>query len=147
MFRSSRTKTQPRILALMAFAMLVGGCQSARYKEFESIHGGMTKGEVLAAMGNPKRTQRWHGRDRWEYVLYGHPEGDLVREIHFENGKSTYVGAAIKPAISADEQDRINDVKNREADVRDYRSPIEDTGKIEIQKFVPVEEERAGATP
>ncbi len=100
----------------------------------------MTKGEVLAAVGGPDRTQRWHGRDRWEYTLHGHPEGDIVREVHFENGRSTYVGAAIKPAISADEQDRRNLLSNHAADINDSETAALARDGITIQKFRPVDE-------
>lgn len=124
-------------LAVIGFA--ISGCQTARYKEFETIHGGMTKGEVLAAVGGPDRTQRWHGRDRWEYTLYGHPDGDLVREVHFENGKSTYIGPAIKPAISASQQDLMNDQKNRQAELIESANPYLQDTEIEVQRFVPVE--------
>lgn len=117
-------------------ALAISGCQTSRIKDFESVHGGMSKGDVLAAIGNPQRTQRWHGRDRWQYTFYGQPEGDVVREVHFENGKSTYVGGAIKPAVSADEQDRINDIENLKADLRD----AEHTSGVQIQRFEPVKD-------
>lgn len=128
------------LVSLTALTLLVVGCQTARYKEFETVRGGMTKGEVLAAVGGPDRTQRWHGRDRWEYTLYGHPEGDIVREVHFENGKSTYIGPAIKPAISADQQDLMNHQKNRQAELIENANPyLQDTQETEIQRFTPVE--------
>ncbi len=128
------------LVSFTTLVLLVSGCQTPRYKEFESVRGGMTKGEVLAAVGGPDRTQRWHGRDRWEYTLYGHPEGDIVREVHFENGKSTYIGPAIKPAISADQQDLMNHQKNRQAELIENANPyLQDTQEIEIQRFTPVE--------
>lgn len=124
---------------ILIATMLLSGCQTARYKEFEKIKGGMSKGEVLAAIGGPNRTQRWHGRDRWEYTLYGHPDGDLVREVHFEEGISTYIGPAIKPAISADQQDRINDAKNRAAELNEASGYSSQS--LEVQRFEPVDDD------
>lgn len=133
--------------AAVATDATLSGCQSKRYKEFETIHGGMSKGDVLAVMGNPDRTQRWHGRDRWQYTLYGHPDGDVVREVHFENGRSTYVGAAIKPAISADEQDRLNEIGNREAEIRENQALSNESNGIQIQRFEPVDRDTGGVSP
>ncbi len=134
-----------RYVPLIALLLFTAGCQTARYKEFEAVHGGMTKGEVLNKVGGPNRTQRWHGRDRWEYTLYGHPEGNIVREVHFENGRSTYVGAAIKPAVSADEQDRGNLLSNHAADITESEAAALARDGITIQKFRPVEDTGAVA--
>lgn len=130
-----------RFFAVLVSTVLIGACQTPRHKEFESIHGGMSKSEVLAIMGGPNRTQRWHGRDRWVYLLYGHPDGDVAREVHFENGKSTYVGAAIKPAVSADEQDRLNLLSDRSADAEDRERAAQSSDGITVQKFRPVEDQ------
>lgn len=127
-------------LIFAAFLILMSGCQTSRYKEFESLRSGMDKTDVLLAIGNPTRTQRWHGRDRWEYTLYGTPEGTIVREVHFENGVSTYIGPAIKPAISATEQDRINDAKNRDADIQDSMTMTTEANGLKIQRFEPVKD-------
>ena len=127
---------------LFAATLLISalsGCQTHRYKEFEKIRGGMSKSEVLDVIGGPIRTQRWQGRDRWEYTLYGHPAGDLIREVHFENGLSTYIGPPIKPAISAETQDKINDSINRTADIRDTENAVSETTGLQIQKFEPVD--------
>jgi len=120
------------------FAGGISGCQSSRLREFETVHGGMSKSEVIEVVGGPQRAQRWHGRDRWEYRFYSTSEGDIVREVHFENGKSTYVGAAIKPAVSADEQDRLNEVYNHKADAVDAEAKAHAQDGISIQRFQPV---------
>jgi outer membrane protein assembly factor BamE len=125
---------------LMILALpLLSGCQTSRYKEFETLKSGMSKADVLASVGGPARTQRWHGRDRWEYRLIG-MEGEVVREVHFENGKSTYIGAAIKPAVSADEQDRLNEASNRAADFSHTEAASLAREGIQIQKFRPVDD-------
>lgn len=128
-----------KLILILSATLILSGCQTSRYKEFEKVKGGMSKGEVLAAVGGPSRTQRWHGRDRWEYTLYGHPEGDLIREVHFEDGVSTYIGPAIKPAISADQQDRINDAKNRAAELGENSGYS--SSSLEVQRFEPVDDD------
>lgn len=128
-------------LAIVVGAGGVVGCQTSRLKEFETVHGGMSKDQVLELVGGPKRTQRWHGRDRWEYRFYNTTEGDVIREVHFENGKSTYVGSAIKPAISADEQDLLNAVYNHKADAEDTERAQQVRDGITIQRFLPVNED------
>ncbi len=57
----------------------------------------MPKWEVLEAAGNPTRTQRWQGRDRWIYVMWDAPgEKRRIREVHFEDGLAVYVGPMVK---------------------------------------------------
>ena len=128
----------------LILSLCLGACQSSRVKEFEQVHSGMSKSEVLSAIGGPVRTQRWHGRDRWEYRMYGSLNGEaakeIVREVHFEDGKATYVGNAIKPAISADEQDRLNENYSRDADARDREDVANSREGITVQKFRPVDE-------
>ena len=133
--------TKRSVLAFLVttIAIFATGCQTSRYKEFETLKGGMSKGEVLAAVGGPGRTQRWHGRDRWEYTLYGHPDGELVREVHFEEGKSTYIGPAIKPAVSAERQDQINDRRNRAAELNEASGYS--SSSLEVESFRPIDED------
>ncbi len=119
----------------IAFAGCLSACQTARVKEFEQVHSGMSKSEVLSAVGGPVRTQRWRGRDRWEYRM-----GDVVREVHFEDGKATYVGSAIKPAISAEEQDRLNENYSRDSDTRDREEVANSRDGITVQKFRAVDD-------
>lgn len=125
----------------LCLALSLGACQTSRFKEFETVRGGMSKSDVIELVGGPQRTQRWHGRDRWEYRFYGTSEGELIREVHFENGKSTYVGPAIKPAVSAEEQDRRNETYNREAEAAEVEALSRDRDGITIQKFRPVTDE------
>lgn len=132
------------ITLLFAFSVLFGACQTSRVKEFEEVHSGMSKSEVLSAIGGPVRMQRWHGRDRWEYRIYdslsSNPGHEIVREVHFEDGKATYVGAAIKPAVSAEDQDRFNENYNRDSDARDREDVANTREGITVQKFRTVDE-------
>jgi outer membrane protein assembly factor BamE len=71
----------------------------------------MNKSEVLATVGGPDRTQRWQGKDRWTYLLKK-PDGEQLADIHFEGGKVVYTGDPPVPAVSAAEQDRLNEASN-----------------------------------
>lgn len=97
---------------VLAAAAALTGCQTARYKEFKNVKPGMEKDEVLSATGGPYTSKRWKGKDRWIYEFKGTPEGAQTREVHFENGKAVYVGSKVVPAVSGEEQDRINDESN-----------------------------------
>lgn len=88
-------------------------------KQFEQVQVGMDKGQVLEIMDSPQRTERHHGQDRWTYFIENSEaqnpiqrEQKLEKQIYFENGQSTYVGDPIKPLISAEVQDRINEEQN-----------------------------------
>lgn len=99
---------------------LVCACTTIEQKkQFEQVQVGMDKGQVLEIMDSPQRTERHHGQDRWTYFIQNseaqnpiQQEQQLEKQIYFENGKSTYVGDPIKPLISAETQDRINEEQN-----------------------------------
>lgn len=99
---------------LLSGALALTACQTSRLKEFESVKLGMTKSEVLEATGNPTVTRRWQGKDRWIYK-FAADDIESVREVHFENGSAVYVGEKVKPAVSAAEQDRLNEISDQEA--------------------------------
>jgi len=104
------------IFLSLALATL-SGCVTPRYKEFARVKEGMEKDQVIDEAGGPNVSRRWHGKDRWIYNYYT-PDGRQTREIHFEEGKAIYVGNKVVPAVSAEEQDRINDQSNAEEDKR-----------------------------
>jgi hypothetical protein len=72
----------------------------------------MTKSAVIELIGGPSKTRRWKGKDRWIYELHRNDGTVKAEEIHFEGGKVTYVGPSIPPAVSAQEQDRLNESAN-----------------------------------
>lgn len=84
-------------------------------EQFERVQVGMEKDDVLGLMDSPQRTQRWHGMDRWTYIFY--TDGTRYeKEVHFADGKAKYVGEVFVPAVSAEEQDRINEESNRQVE-------------------------------
>jgi outer membrane protein assembly factor BamE len=98
-------------LFLLFFSAL--GCQTNELKQYEKLKVGMDKGDVIDVMGSPRRTERWHGQDRWTYVFYQDRE-QYLKEVHFMGGRASYIGDLWKPEISADEVDRQNEASNRE---------------------------------
>lgn len=109
--------TTHKLIVLMLLGASLSGCQTPRYKQFGGVKQGMEKDLVLDEAGGPNVSRRSHGQDRWIYN-YATPEGPLTREVHFEEGRAVYVGQKVVPAVSGEEQDRINDQVNTEQDKR-----------------------------
>ena len=85
-----------RLLLLILTVSFVFGCATSEVRQFSNVKTGMEKSQVLGLMGSPWTTTRFHGKDRWIYVIY--EEGVRhEREVHFLNGSAVYVGDAYKP--------------------------------------------------
>lgn len=97
---------------LCFFVVFTAACQSMPSKQFTKLKTGMDKDDVLQIMGSPDRTQRWQGMDRWTYKVWESDTSEL-KEVHFSEGIAVYVGEFVKPEISADEQDKINEESNQ----------------------------------
>lgn len=121
-----------------AISLLFVGCQTPRYKEFEVIRPGMTKAEVIEAVGGPTSKLRRQGVDRWQYTFENHPDGEQTREVHFVDGKATYVGAQLKSVVSPENQDRINETKSRVLDERERIGTGSAKGE-DVEVFLPVD--------
>lgn len=102
-------------ILLLFFSAL--GCQTNELKQYEKLKVGMDKGDVIDIMGSPRRSERWHGQDRWTYVFYQDRE-QYLKEVHFMEGRASYVGDQWKPEISADDQDHQNEASNREVEAQ-----------------------------
>ncbi|MDZ4083636.1 MAG: outer membrane protein assembly factor BamE [Bdellovibrionales bacterium] len=125
-------------LCALVLALALSGCQTPRYKEFEHVRTGMTKAEVIEAVGGPSAKLRRQGVDRWTYIFENHPDGEMVREVHFVDGKSTYVGAQVKSVVSPEIQDKINETKSRVLDERE-RIGTGSAKSEDVEVFIPVE--------
>lgn len=106
------------IISLIFATAILNGCQTPRYKEFGGVKPGMEKDLVLDQAGGPNVSRRSHGKDRWIYNYTTTPEGPQNREVQFEDGRAVYVGTKVAPAVSADQQDRINEKLNVEDEKR-----------------------------
>lgn len=99
----------------LVFGFVFVSCQSSPVKVFdEEIKKGMDKNQVLHIMGTPNTSGRFHGKDRWIYVMY---EGDTRhrKEVHFSDGFAVYVGNEFQPP--KDSQANIVDQVNLEQEV------------------------------
>lgn len=98
--------------------------------DFQKLKPGMEKSQVLDIVGPPQRTQRWRGLDRWTYIFYEN-EGREEREVHFDEGRASYIGAKYVPPVSAEQQDVINEASNREVEERVRRNREEAARQLE----------------
>lgn len=110
-------------ISLISSSLLLSACQTNMLKEYNKLHLGMEKDDVLEVMGTPTRTQRFHGKDRWSYVFYE----DRIRyekEIQFFEGNAIYVGEKWEPEVTAAQVDAKNEASNKaveEESVRKYQ--------------------------
>lgn len=110
-------------ISLIGSSLLLSACQTNMLKEYNKLHIGMEKDDVLEAMGSPQRTQRFHGKDRWTYIFYT----DRVRyekEVQFFEGNAIYVGDKWEPEVTAAQTDAKNEAENKaveEEAVRKYQ--------------------------
>lgn len=139
-----RSKSYFLCLSVVWLSLFLSACQTPRYREFEQVKVGMSKEQVLSVAGNPSNRDRKQSVDRWTYNLHDHPDGKTVREVHFFEGVSIYVGPKQLPAVSADQQDLLNEIKNREAEERERVDHSSVNKQYEIQRFVPVDDEEEG---
>jgi outer membrane protein assembly factor BamE len=104
------------ILMLASFCALTA-CQGSAVKDFQKIKPGMEKDDVLAFMGNPSRTQRFHGKDRWTYIFYDQSIR-FEKEIQFFEGNAIYIGDTWQPPEeqSAFVADKKNEERNASID-------------------------------
>lgn len=101
------------LVLLFIMMLLLTGCTISQKKQFEKVEVGMEKDQVLGLLDSPQRTQRWHGLDRWTYIFYDENHR-LEKEVHFNEGKASYVGDTYAPPISANDQDKTNETTNQE---------------------------------
>lgn len=100
------------VILIIAAAFFSSACQTNELKAYEKLKVGMDKDDVLGIMGNPTRTQRWQGKDRWTYRFY-HDDAAYLREVHFEDSKAVYVGDVVQAPVSAADQDAKNEAENK----------------------------------
>lgn len=110
-------------ISLISSSLLLSACQTNMLKEYNKLHIGMEKDDVLEVMGSPARTQRFHGKDRWSYIFYE----DRIRyekEVQFFEGNAIYVGEKWEPEMTAAQVDAKNEASNKaveEESVRKYQ--------------------------
>lgn len=127
------------LLLYSLYGLLLVGCATNMQKQFERVQVGMEKTEVLSLMESPQRTQRWHGLDRWTYIFYN--DGNrFEKEVHFSDGKATYVGEVFQPPVTASEQDLKNEEANQQVEA------LAQTKREEARKAFPDYEQQSKGT-
>lgn len=80
-------------ITLLLSALLVG-CSTSPKKQLDAVKRGMSKSEVLALAGNPSRTSRLAGADRWSYDIRDNNKRKLETvDVYFSKGAVQYVGS------------------------------------------------------
>ena len=93
------------ISAIFALAVSIASCTTTRKDRLAKIKVGMSKNTVLDIVGNPSRSGRVSGGDRWSYDFW---TGEQRRtfHIHFVDGRVRKAGLAQKIV-----EDRFKPVK------------------------------------
>lgn len=107
------------VATFVAVAMIAAGCQTYGPDNVNSVHLGMDKSLVVETLGSPTYVRRIKMRDKWIYEYMDKSGNVTVREVHFESGRAVYIGPPVPPAVSAEEQDRINAQQLNEDDKAD----------------------------
>lgn len=100
---------------LLTSVLALSACQTSSKQKLENLDKvqiGMDKSEVLETTGfGPRSSDRRSGQDRWVFEVYPdrHQSMTVEKEVRFQEGKVIYVGEVQKPAVSAEEQDRLNE--------------------------------------
>lgn len=96
-----------RIL-LISTSLLLMSCQLwiSRQDEFDSVQVGMTKPEVIEALGSPSWSDRKNGEDRWIYFLAPHDRSS-EKLVYFKKGVVSRKGLRDKPTLTAEELDAL----------------------------------------
>jgi outer membrane protein assembly factor BamE len=100
-----------RLLLMVLLGAFLTSCQTHMIEEFNKVRPGMDKGQVLEIIGSPQTSDRWKGKDRWQYVYYKENR-KVVKEILFDNGKADYVGDEYKYNKNAKTEELNNSIKN-----------------------------------
>lgn len=80
-----------RIAVSIVLSLILAGCSGPQKSPKELVRKGMDKAEVLEILGNPSRTGRVRGSDRWSYDTYQNDTRE-VTYVFFKAGKVTSVG-------------------------------------------------------
>lgn len=78
-----------RLFFVVLSSVILAGCASPGPHNLRKVDVGMEKAAVLEQLGNPIRTSRHQGQDRWTYITTDNSE----TFVYFSEGKVTHVGS------------------------------------------------------
>lgn len=102
-----------------ALLFLVLGCSTATKPVQERVSKGMDKDQVLDILGNPSRSKRVSGADKWSYDQHINGKKTTVH-VYFENATVTYVGSdedfekSLKESVLQKNDSKASDFKDLE---------------------------------
>lgn len=109
MSRSGKIK----IVGMSLLLTIMWGCAHSPKDNFARLQMGMGKADVIEIMGNPTRTSRKHGSDRWTYEY--EVDGKMVsNDVFFQAGKVTYIGQPPSKQNGAEQGFRDIDAEPKE---------------------------------
>jgi outer membrane protein assembly factor BamE len=112
--QSYASRLRAVVSLFISLGLLTAGCQTPAWRSFDQVKIGHDKSVVVETIGSPTKTRRWQGKDRWVYEFGDHPNGAMVREIVFEDGRVIYTGVFLLPNVNANEQDKLNESSNQQ---------------------------------
>ena len=82
------------LILLTGFSLLSACSTTNREKQLERVKSGMTKEQVLGITGNPSRSSRVQGADKWSYDIFDSEKRRVdVIDVYFTNGTVDIVGS------------------------------------------------------
>ncbi len=74
---------------------VISACSSAdKADELGQVKSGMTKAEVLGIAGNPSRSGRVQGADKWSYdILDDEKRRVRIIDVYFTSGRVSFIGS------------------------------------------------------
>ena len=107
-------------LALVWVALTLVGCSSPSKDIRKRVSKGMDKDAVLEELGNPSRSKRVKGADRWSYDQYAGNDKQ-VTHVYFKKGKVSFVGRddeLVKELKELSEKKKSTDNKSKFRDLK-----------------------------
>jgi len=104
-------------LFCFCFALIIAaGCQTNPIKKFPDVKNGMEKHDVLEVIGNPTRTERFNGEEKWVYRFYDDDQA-VLKQVTFDQS-----GKVISAGDDAEEAQRVEEIKSDDAKRKDLRA-------------------------
>lgn len=118
---------------LLIALLLVTACATDSLSQFSKVQDGMDKDQVLEILGNPQRTEKQSGADKWGYRYFSgeNKETQTLKYVRFINGKVVSFGD------DQEEQERLEKIKEnslKKEALRKKQKEVEEKVQKEYQK-------------
>ena len=93
-----------------------------RAEELNQVKSGMTKAEVLGIAGNPSRSGRVQGADKWSYDIKNDDNQRVkIIDVYFTSGRVSFVGSEEVFASQLNTQIKKPNHKHGQSDDSEFR--------------------------